>query len=96
MFGSTTGATVKELLKHRSVQDVALVGVDKAILAFAKEKLQYWNDCSDIVSVEENCLDDTRVKAIYENPNMWLHNNSHLSSLDKASSLFDIVLVDYQ
>jgi spermidine synthase len=94
VFGSTTGATVKELLKHKSVEEVALVGVDKSVLSFAKDKLHAWNDCSDIVNAEENCLDDARVEAIYENPNMWLHNY-HASSLDKATSFFDIIMVDF-
>jgi spermidine synthase len=95
VFGSTTGATVKELLKHKSVEDVALVGVDKSILSFAQEKLHAWNDCSDTVNVTENCLDDTRVEAIYENPNMWLQNYRASSLVDKASALFDIIMVDF-
>lgn len=94
VFGATTGATVKEILKHESVEEVSLVGVDESILTFAKESLHDWNDCSDIVRVTESCLDDTRVTAIYENPNMWLHNY-HASSLEKARSSFDVILVDF-
>ena len=94
VFGSTTGATVKELLKHKSVEDIALVGAVESLLSFAKQKLFTLNDCSDVVSVEDNCLDDSRVDAIYEHPNKWLYSY-HASRLDKANSLFDIIMVDF-
>ncbi len=94
VFGTTTGATVKEILKHKSVEQISLVGVDESLMTFAKETLRAWNDCSDIVRINESCLDDTRVSASYENPFMWLHNY-HASSLEKASSSFDVIIVDF-
>lgn len=94
MVGTTTGATIKEILKHRSVKDVSVVGVDESLLSFAKKSLRDWNDCSDIVSISDSCLDDTRITSIYENPKMWL-NKYRAMSLDKQNPLFDIILVDF-
>lgn len=94
MVGTTTGAAIKEILKHKSVEEVSVVGVDESLLSFAKQSLRDWNDCSDIVSIADSCLEDTRIKSIYENPKMWLHNY-HAMSLDKNPSLYDIILVDF-
>ena len=90
-FGSTTGGTVKEILKYPSVDHISLVGVDETLLTFSETNLAAWNDCSDIVeSSQSNCLRDARVRPVYENPNQWVRNQSH----EKESEKFDIVLVD--
>ena len=94
MLGTTTGIAVKEILKHRSVQEVSVVGVDESLLSFAKQNLRDWNDCSDIVSLRDSCLEDSRIKSIYENPKMWL-NNFHAMSLGKPPPLYDVILVDF-
>jgi len=88
ILGSTTGASVKEVLKHNTVNSVSLLGVDEGMLKFAKESLQAWNDCSDILGVGNSCLDDPRVTPIYTDPNLWFHAPDH----DRAN--FDVVLVD--
>jgi spermidine synthase len=94
MVGTTTGATIKEILKHRSVKEVSVVGVDESMLSFAKDTLRDWNDCSDIVGTADSCLEDTRINPIYENPAIWL-NNFHAMSLDKETALYDVILVDF-
>ena len=93
VFGSTTGAIVKEVLKHKSIEHISLVGVEKSLLTFSKEQLHEWNDCSDVVRTNDSCLDDTRVDTIYENPNMWLHNY-HATHPDSAHG-FDVVILDF-
>ena len=91
ILGSTTGATVKEVLKHKAVDRVSLVGVDQGLLAFAKESLQSWNDCSEIVGITDSCLDDTRVEQVDKSVYQWLHM-PNLEQPHRPS--FDVILVD--
>lgn len=93
VFGSTTAGTLKEVLKHKPVEDVAFAGVDNSLLGFTSENLRKWNDCSDNVRSVENCLDDKRVQVIYENPNVWLHTPPATTSAG-APDLYDVALVD--
>lgn len=92
-FGSTTGGIVKEILKHKSVEHVALAGVDKSLLQFARENLRTWNDCSDLDEGLDQCLDDPRVQVQYGNPGVWLESNYTMTQ-NSTSDRFDVVLVD--
>jgi spermidine synthase len=88
IFGSGQGATIREVLKHESVEQVVVVGDDHSMFEFARENLPQWNDCSDLVGSTSNCFDDPRVKTVSENPNTWLQKARD------GGMAFDIVLVD--
>lgn len=85
-IGSSTGATLKEILKYKSVNEVELVGLDKALFDFTRENLSPWNDCSDFAE-SANCLDDERIQPIYQNPSDWLRSKSR-------EGVYDVVFVD--
>jgi spermidine synthase len=91
ILGSATGATVKEVLKHTTVESLSLAGVDQALLAFSRESLQSWNNCSDIIGVADSCLDDKRVTPIYSSGYSWLQTQD-FEQLNGAQ--FDVILVD--
>jgi S-adenosylmethionine decarboxylase proenzyme len=63
VFGAGAGASLREILKHTTVEQVAVVGADYGLLDFAREHLQDWNDCSHIGRAK-NCFDDARVKMV--------------------------------
>jgi hypothetical protein len=88
IFGGGQGATIREVLKHQSVEQVVVVGGDHSMFEFARKHLPQWNDCSDLVGSTSNCFDDPRVNIVFENPNTWLQK-----ARDGAMA-FDIVLVD--
>jgi spermidine synthase len=92
IFGAGAGASIREVLKHGSVEEVFVVGYDRALLKVAREHLQGWNDCSNIVGSRINCLDDPRVKMYYENPSSWLSN--YISHDGDGNMNFDIAMVD--
>jgi spermidine synthase len=92
IFGAGAGASIREVLKHRSVEEVVVVGADRLLLKVAREYLQGWNDCSNLDGSGSNCLDDPRVKMHYGNPSSWLSN--HISRDDDDNMTFDIVMVD--
>jgi hypothetical protein len=56
IFGAGAGGSIREVLKHKDVEQVVLVGVERNLVEFSKQHLQDWNDCSGV-----SCFDDSRV-----------------------------------
>jgi len=63
VYGSATGATLREVLKHNTVTEVTVVSVDTGLVEFARQYLPSWNDCSGF-GLAKNCFDDARVKFV--------------------------------
>jgi len=93
IIGAGAGASLREVLKHNSVEQVAIIGADRSFLDFSREHLSEWNDCSDLVDRASNCLDDTRVTTFYGNPFDWFATNNATSSDFRMA--FDIALIDF-
>jgi len=67
IVGGGEGATLREVLKHRSVKSAVMIEIDGEVVELSKEYLKEWSDCSDIQgSTVEWCLEDERVEARYE------------------------------
>jgi hypothetical protein len=87
-------AILKEVLKHKTVNVVKMLGVDKDVVKTSKG----WKDgCSDIIHSSEWCGDDARVEFIYEDARHWFSSRNPINQLhpilyDKET--FDIVIVD--
>lgn len=46
ILGGGEGATIREVLKHKSVESIIMVDIDKAVIDFAKEYLKEWHQGS--------------------------------------------------
>lgn len=53
IIGGGEGATLREVLKHNTVDEVVMIDIDRELIAMAKEHLPGWNDCSDLVESNE-------------------------------------------
>ena len=93
LFGAGAGTSIREVLKHRGVEEVHVVGADRSFLSFAREHLQEWNDCSDFVGSIRNCLDDSRVNLHFVDPGTWL--SKYKASKGSEEMSFDIAMVDF-
>ena len=89
IFGAGLGASTREVLKHKGVEEVTVVGVDKGMADFARKYLPEWNDCS-YANTHRNmksCFDDDRVTLVHDQtPSEWIAN------YDGAQ--YDVALVD--
>ena len=89
IFGVGLGASTREVLKHESVEEVIVVGADRAMVDFSKEFLPEWSDCSYASKdgKKMSCFDDSRVKFVYDQtPLEWISNYS--------GAAYDVALVD--
>lgn len=89
IFGAGLGASTREVLKHKTVEEVTIVGADRNMVEFSKKYLPEWSDCSYASKggSATNCFDDSRVNFVYdESPSEWI------ASFTGAP--YDVALVD--
>ena len=87
------GATLREVLKHNTVEYVVMTNIDPILVNLSHEYLKSWNDCSDIVNSSPLCFDDPRVELFHENT---IENNILNSFNDESKLKFDVIIVDAQ
>lgn len=81
VYGSATGAALREVLKHNTVTLVTLVQVDDGLMEFARQYLPSWNDCSNF-GLAKNCFDDSRVKIV------------DIDAVAANNNNYDVIVVD--
>ncbi|VEU33364.1 unnamed protein product [Pseudo-nitzschia multistriata] len=89
IFGAGLGASTREVLKHAGVEEVTVVGADRAMVGFSKEYLPEWSDCSYASKNGEPacCFDDDRVNFVYDQtPLEWIASY--------GGPAYDVALVD--
>ena len=92
IIGGAEGATLREVLKHSTVNEVVMIEIDERLVEIAKEFLPEWNDCSFLVG-GASCFDDSRASAVFTDAIEWF-----LSRFGKGESSeiepFDVIIMD--
>mmetsp|Transcript_21615 Transcript_21615/g.45472 ORF Transcript_21615/g.45472 Transcript_21615/m.45472 type:complete len:739 (-) Transcript_21615:48-2264(-) len=98
IIGGGEGATLREILKHKTVEEVVMVDIDEEFVNLCKVYLPEWSDCSDLVgSSGGSCFDDKRAKVHFEDAFKYFIDryggNSTWSEQDDEE-LFDVIIMD--
>eukprot|EP00816_Leptocylindrus_hargravesii_P006408 CAMPEP_0196802434 /NCGR_PEP_ID=MMETSP1362-20130617/2044_1 /TAXON_ID=163516 /ORGANISM="Leptocylindrus danicus, Strain CCMP1856" /LENGTH=672 /DNA_ID=CAMNT_0042173733 /DNA_START=281 /DNA_END=2299 /DNA_ORIENTATION=+ len=91
IIGGGECATLREVLKHRTVEHVKMIEIDGGVVEVSKEFLPSWSDCSDLRGSTPSCTDDPRADIRYEDAIAWFEANS---SKGEKSDLFDVIISD--
>jgi spermidine synthase len=108
VIGGGEGATLREVLKHKTVEKVVMLEIDEELTELSRLHLTEWSDCSDLcgsrVNLTQNsasCFDDERVDLQFVDAFQWFVDNyseaSASSNNAKTSSehgLFDVIIMD--
>lgn len=98
IIGGGEGATLREALKHKTVETVAMIEIDGDMVSFSREHLPDWNTCSDIEGSTEWCGDDPRAVMRYEDGMAWFDDRFSDKKKKKAAKYqedpFDILIMD--
>jgi len=89
IFGAGLGASTREVLKHKGVEEVTVIGADRFMVDFSKEYLPEWSDCSyaNKDGKKMSCFDDSRVNFVYDKtPSDWIASYT--------GAPYDVALVD--
>lgn len=100
IVGGGECATLRETLKHNTVETVVMVEIDPVIVEVSKEYLPQWNDCSMFEGSSRYCMDDPRVEMYHLDALKWFRdrfsNEARLegNELYGTEEKFDVVILD--
>jgi len=98
IIGGGEGATLREVLKYKSVEEVVILEIDQELVEICAEYMPEWSDCGDIEGNDaKSCFDDSRARVIYVDAFKWmLENFGSTVGVDGGGGedKFDVVIMD--
>lgn len=94
IIGGGEGATLREVLKHSTIDKVTMVEIDELMVTVSREFLPDWNNCTDLVGGADWCGDDERADMYYVDAFGWF-NDRFAEGVDiKKEERFDVLIMD--
>lgn len=93
ILGGGEGATLREVLKHKTIESAVMVEIDSDMVALSREYLPDFNDCSDLLGRAPNCFDDELATVTFQDGRTWFIDRFS-SSPTVSEEKFDVLLVD--
>ena len=95
IVGGGEGATLREVLKHNTVEKVIMIDIDEKMVEMSKKVLPYWSDCSNLKESTKSCFDDPRVETYYLDAFKWFIDRygDHASG-EFDEEPFDVIIMD--
>ena len=84
------GAALREVLKHKGVEQVIMIEEEKEIVQISKEFFPEYHDCSTIQGGTQHCIDDPRVELIYSDLYDWAASEYEQRTVQS----FDVIIMD--
>ena len=93
IIGGGEGATLREVLKHNTIEEVVMIEIDGELVGMCREHLPEWSDCSDFIGSDANsCFDDTRANVSFQDAFGWFITNFGGDS--PLREKFDVIIMD--
>ena len=95
IVGGGEGATLREVLKHNTIESATMIEIDPMLVGLAREHLPAMSDCSDLQGRAANCFDDDLTNLIYADGKKWFMDRFGPSKTQESpEEQFDVVIVD--
>jgi spermidine synthase len=100
IIGGGEGASLREVLKHKSVEEVVMIEEDEQLINLSKIHFPEYSDCSSLLGVPSNCFDDPRVEIVYQDLSEWFveefENDKETEDEDDEDheAPFDVIIMD--
>jgi spermidine synthase len=94
IIGGGEGATLREVLKHKTVENVIMIEIDEVMVNTSRIYLPEWSDCTNLVGSTPSCFDDPRADVHYEDAIAWFVDNFADEEDYDDEDLFDIIIMD--
>jgi spermidine synthase len=92
IIGGGEGATLREVLKHNTVNEVLMIEIDETMMNVSREYLKEWSDCSDLMGSSEWCGDDSRARLVYVDALEWF--TGHYGNNSTSDPPIDVIIMD--
>lgn len=94
ILGGGEGATLREVLKHETVETVLMLEIDEELVKICREFLPDFSNCSDLIGRADNCFDDERATIHYGDGRAWFINQFYIGAIFVPDHLYDVIIVD--
>ncbi len=99
IVGGGEGATLREVLKHNTVEKVVMIDIDEQMVKLSREFLPFWSDCSMLANSTKSCFHDPRVVTHYQDAFQWFvdrfsSNNNDDDGANFDEEPFDVIIMD--
>lgn len=94
IIGGGEGATLREVLKHNTVETVTMIEIDEIMVNVSREHLPEWSDCSMLVGSTPSCFDDQRVEVNFTDAIAWFIERFLDKDKVNESDLYDVIIMD--
>eukprot|EP00529_Nitzschia_sp_RCC80_P004790 CAMPEP_0113451936 /NCGR_PEP_ID=MMETSP0014_2-20120614/6591_1 /TAXON_ID=2857 /ORGANISM="Nitzschia sp." /LENGTH=944 /DNA_ID=CAMNT_0000343299 /DNA_START=332 /DNA_END=3166 /DNA_ORIENTATION=- /assembly_acc=CAM_ASM_000159 len=94
IIGGGEGATLREVLKHSTIEKVVMIEIDEMMVNTSRKYLPEWNDCSNILGRSDNCFDDPHTELYCEDAFAWFKDRFSNQEDVRPEEKFDIVIMD--
>lgn len=94
IIGGGEGATLREVLKHRTVEHVAMIDIDKRMVEICIKYLPEWSSCGNLVGSAPSCFDDPRAEIFNEDAVAWFLQRFRDEDTIDESQRYDVVVMD--
>mmetsp|Transcript_20520 Transcript_20520/g.37382 ORF Transcript_20520/g.37382 Transcript_20520/m.37382 type:complete len:889 (-) Transcript_20520:246-2912(-) len=93
IIGGGEGATLREVLKHNTVEHVMMVEIDEELVEICDEFMPEWSDCSDIAGSDaDSCFNDSRAAVEFEDAFKWFIDR--FEDDESTEEKFDVIIMD--
>jgi spermidine synthase len=93
IIGGGEGSTLREVLKHDTVEHVIMIEIDEVVVNVSREYLPDWNDCSDLEGSAKWCGDDERAEMKYVDAFAWFNDRFTVQNGVQVDP-FDVLIMD--
>ena len=94
IIGGGEGATLREVLKHRTVDTVTMVEIDGEMVNASRTYLPEWSYCGNLVGSEPSCFDDPRAELIITDAIGWFIDHFGEGADVNDEDRYDVVIMD--
>ena len=92
IIGGGEGATLREVLKHRTVEEAVVLEIDRELVDICREHMPEWSDCADVGGSDApSCFDDSRARLVFTDAFRWFVENAGFHG---AGEKFDVIIMD--
>jgi S-adenosylmethionine decarboxylase proenzyme len=92
IIGGGEGATLREVLKHKTVEKVVMVEIDEKMVNLSRKFLPDWSDCSNVAGSASDCFEDPRVALYCEDAFKWFIDR--FANDSDTEEPFDVIIMD--
>jgi spermidine synthase len=71
LVGGGEGATLREVLKHKTVESVTMIEIDQELIDLVQEYMPELSNCADLVGRADNCFDDEVTNLVVQDGTLY-------------------------